>query len=156
MIGNIPKYLKACIHRSLQSPPDFKKHLCSCVHKCSLRRVVSNADERSVADSSDDLVDDGQRDQKPFPRSDGLAESVEDLDVKAHPIQHPVDQGLEARTVDVIQLVGGDDIHVSKEVGGIVGGAGNAGFDRAAGDADLVDQVAFAAIFGWLERLRRT
>ncbi|MNR68234.1 hypothetical protein D3C85_1926660 [compost metagenome] len=48
-------------------------------------------------------------------------------------------QVLQAGAVEVGQHIGGHDLDLGQQVGGIRGGVGDASLDLAAGDANLVD-----------------
>src|SRR3546814_10750869 len=92
--------------------------------------------------SSDLNIYDKHRHEEPFARDDRIAEAVLDLDVEPRRIEDVVDQVFELHAVDVVERVGGDDLHVRQQKGRVQSGIGDALGDIAAGDADLVQHLA--------------
>ena len=87
-------------------------------------------------------IDHEERNKEPFARDDRLPETILDLDVEPGRAEDAMDQVLKPGAVDVVQLVGGDDLDVGHQKRRIEPGIGDPPRNVAAGDADLVQHVA--------------
>lgn len=112
------------------------------LYKTGTLRIVDISGDRAVLDLLHRVVDHEQRHKKPFARDDWVAEPVLDLDVEPGRVEDTMDQVFELAAADVEQLVGCHDLHVRQKEGRVQLGVGNTLGDIAAGDADLVNEVA--------------
>jgi len=70
-----------------------------------------------------------------------IAEAILDLDVEPRRIEDAVDQVFELATIDVEELIGGDDFDIRHEKGGVEFRVRDAPLDLATGHADLVQDI---------------
>jgi hypothetical protein len=98
---------------------------------------VGDGGDGAVADATDGFVDCVERREEPFAGVDGVSEAVVKGEVELGGLEGAVEEVFELGSVDVGKFVRGYEFDFREEVGGVVRGVGDAGFDFASGDSDL-------------------
>ena len=92
-----------------------------------------------VSDFLDSFINYKKRDKKPFARSDRIAESISNLDIQSCGRENSMDQVLESSSVNALQLVGSDNLHIGHEKSRVEPGVGNSPLNIAACHPDLMN-----------------
>ena len=99
---------------------------------------------RPVPDLLDRLVDREQRHEEPLARHNRISEAILDLNIEARGFKKAVDQVFEFGAGDVVEFIRSDDLDICHKEGRIEFGVGNPALHTAAGDADLVHDIAIS------------
>ena len=88
--------------------------VCGRCHQLRTLGVIHDLRNRAIPDTLDRFVDDGERDQEPLPRADGLPESVLDSQVQLGGRKDTMKEVLKLGAVDRRELVGCHYLDVSQ------------------------------------------
>src|SRR5262249_13868643 len=81
--------------------------------------LVNIPGDRSVSNAPHRLVNHKEGNQEPFARHDWLAKPVLDLDIEPRRAEDAVDEVFKFRAIDVVELVGGNDLDFGHEECGV-------------------------------------
>src|ERR1017187_9638679 len=100
--------------------------------------IVDDIRDCPVLYAFDHFVHNKQWNEKPLARSDRIAEAIADFNIQLRRVEHTMNQVFELNSVDIKQLISGDDFHVGHEEGRVQLCVGDACLDLAPCDTDLV------------------
>jgi len=88
-------------------------------HQARLRRVIYVLGDTSVLYAVDHFVHNKKRNKEPLAWSDGVAEAILYFDIQLRGFEYAMNYVLQFSSVDVVELISGDDFDICHQKGRI-------------------------------------